>query len=142
MIMGILWLIVTILAGILEALTTGMVSIWFAFGGFAALVASNLNCPAFYQYIIFVAVSLLTMILVKPFVKKRLHMQATNVDSLVGLECVVTEEINNLFNKGEVIIKGQRWSARNVEDRIIIKDSRVLVDRIEGVKLIVKEIQY
>ena len=142
MVMVILWLIVTIASGILEALTVGLVSIWFAFGGFAALIASNLHCPVFYQYLIFIAVSLLTMVLIRPFAKKKLKviMQATNVDSLVGIECIVTEDINNLSNKGEVQIKGQRWSAQNIEDRTIAKNSRVVVERIEGVKLIVKEI--
>ncbi len=140
--MILLWLIVTIAAGVLESLTVGMVSIWFAFGGFAALIASNLNCPVFYQYVIFIVVSLLTMILIKPFARKNLNviMHATNVDSLVGMECVVTEDINNVLNKGEVQIKGQKWSARNIEDRMVAKDTIVVVERIEGVKLIIKEI--
>lgn len=140
--MVILWLIVTILSGILEAITAGLVSIWFAFGGFAALVACRLNCPTFFQYIIFIVVSLLTMIFIKPFAQKNLHvkMQATNADSLVGLECIVTEEINNLSNKGEVQIKGQKWSARNIKDEIIAENAKVVVERIEGVKLLVKEI--
>jgi len=140
--MILLWLIVTIAAGVLESLTVGMVSIWFAFGGFAALIASNLNCPVFYQYVIFIVVSLLTMILIKPFARKNLKviMHATNVDSLVGMECVVTEDINNVLNKGEVQIKGQKWSARNIEDRMVAKDTIVVVERIEGVKLIIKEI--
>ena len=59
---------------------------------------------------------------------------------MLRMECVVTEDINNVLNKGEVQIKGQKWSARNIEDRMVAKDTIVVVERIEGVKLIIKEI--
>ena len=72
--MILLWLIVTIAAGVLESLTVGMVSIWFAFGGFAALIASNLNCPVFYQYVIFIVVSFLPTTFTKPFARKNLQV--------------------------------------------------------------------
>ena len=64
----------------------------------------------------------------------------TNAESLVGKTAVVTEPINNLAGTGQVQVQGQYWTARAVSDQVqITKDARVVIEKISGVKLIVKE---
>lgn len=139
--MSIIWLIVTVLAGIFEAITVGLVSIWFAFGGFAALIADRLNVPVSYQLIIFIVVSALTMLIIKPIAEKNIKAghQATNADSLVGKEGIVTEEIDNISNKGEIKIGGLKWSAKSLNSEVIPIKAIVEVKDIVGVKLIVEK---
>ena len=64
---------------------------------------------------------------------------ATNADSLIGEQAVVTQTINNLMSRGEVFINGMAWTARSGrEDEVIEKDTVVRILRIDGVKLIVE----
>jgi membrane protein implicated in regulation of membrane protease activity len=63
---------------------------------------------------------------------------ATNADSLIGQEAVVTQKIDNLHSTGAVKINGQEWTARSVvQEHVIDVDEVVMVRAIEGVKLIV-----
>ena len=80
------------------------------------------------------------LVLTRPIAVKMLRKGtvATNADSLIGQEAVVTEKIDNLRSTGTVQINGQEWTARSVNpEHIIEKDEVVMVRSIEGVKLIV-----
>ena len=73
----------------------------------------------------------------KQFNTKR---EKTNAESLIGECAVVTEEVDTLKAKGKVVIKGMEWSAKTDEpDGKIAKDTIVVVDGIQGVKLIVRD---
>ena len=64
----------------------------------------------------------------------------TNAQSLIGETAVVTEEIDNLANSGQVQVRGQYWMARTEQENTrILKNTRVKIQSISGVKLIVKE---
>ena len=64
----------------------------------------------------------------------------TNAESLIGKEAVVTQTIENLKNQGQVIVGGIEWTARTGDNETVIeKDTVVEIERIEGVKLIVKK---
>ena len=61
------------------------------------------------------------------------------VDAIVGKVCIVTEEIRNIDEVGEVKLGGLHWSARAEDpDRVIAVGEQVTVLQIQGVKLIVK----
>ncbi|MBR3738003.1 MAG: NfeD family protein, partial [Eubacterium sp.] len=64
--------------------------------------------------------------------------QKTNADRCIGEDAVVCEEINNLEAKGQVKVDGKIWSARSSDGSIIPTDTIVTVEKIDGVKLIVK----
>ena len=64
--------------------------------------------------------------------------QHTNADRILGQECVVTEQIDNLAGTGEITVGGKRWTARSADQSVIPKEACVVVERIEGVKAIVK----
>ena len=93
------------------------------------------------QVVLFLAVSIILLLFTRPVVMKYLNRNktATNADSLIGEQAVVTQTINNLMSRGEVFINGMAWTARSGrEDEVIEKDTVVRILRIDGVKLIVE----
>lgn len=137
--MSLFWLIAMILFGLAEAVTVGLTSIWFAAGALAALLAAALNAPVLAQIVVFLAVSLVTLLLVRPLAQRFINDRhvATNADRVIGQEGVVTEAIDNLAARGQVNVSGALWTARSQGDIPIPKDTVVRVLRIEGVKLYV-----
>ena len=136
--MAVIWLALAVIFLIIEAITVGLATIWFAAGAFAAFVLSLLNVPVLAQVVIFRAVSCCLLVFTrKIFVEKlRTGSESTNVDALIGETGIVTEEIRPL-TVGQVKINGQVWSALGKDDETIEKDRLVKVIAIEGVKLIV-----
>ena len=136
--MAVIWLALAVIFLIIEAITVGLATIWFAAGAFAAFVLSLLNVPVLAQVVIFLAVSCCLLVFTrKIFVEKlRTGSESTNVDALIGETGIVTEEIRPL-TVGQVKINGQVWSVLGKDDETIEKDRLVKVIAIEGVKLIV-----
>lgn len=133
------WLALLILFGAGEAITVGLTSIWFAAGSLAALIVSLAGGPVWLQIVLFLVVTLLCLLAVRPIAHKFLKpsYQPTNADRVIGAEAVVTEEIDNLKGQGAVSVSGVVWTARSTTDQFIPAGTVVRVDRIEGVKLIV-----
>ena len=137
----ILWLIVLIAAIFIEAATMGLTSIWFSGGALAAICIEKLNGGIYLQVIVFLVVSLVMMYFTRPvaiqyFNKER---QKTNLDSIIGKQAVVTRTIHNLKGIGKVIVSGQEWSAKSLdEDQIFEEGEIVKIVKIKGVKLIVE----
>lgn len=136
----VLWLVLLVVFLVAEAVSVQLVSAWFALGAFGALIASLCNVGFVWQVCIFVAVSVVCLVVTRPLVKKftKSKIQRTNVDRCIGTQAVVTEEINNLLEKGQVKVDGKVWTARSADNTQISVDSVVMVEKIEGVKLIVK----
>lgn len=136
-----IWLALLILFGVGEAATVGLTSVWFAAGSLVALAAAMLGAKLWLQVVLFLTVSLVSLIAARPLVRKYLdpNHQPTNADRVIGKEAVVTEEINNLLARGAVSVSGLTWTARSTHDTVIPAGTVVRVDRIEGVKLFVCE---
>ena len=135
------WVVLMIGFLIVEGIAPGLVSIWFALGALAALISSLLGAQLWLQFVWFVVVSVLALVATRPLAKKYVNSrtQATNADMLIGQECIVTETIDKLHGTGAVSVAGKVWTARADDpDRIIAKGSVAVIERIEGVKLIVK----
>lgn len=139
---SIFWLIMVILLAVAEILTINLVTIWFALGALSALILSLFNIGFMWQMWCFIIISVATLALTKPLVKKKLDSKktSTNADMLIGKVGIVTEIISSDKFAGEVKVNGQVWSAVGEEGETIEKGSKVKVIRIEGVKLVVKEI--
>lgn len=137
--MYIIWAAAILVLGILEGITVQLVSIWFVFGAVAALIASICGANITLQVIIFIAVSVVALLVTRPLVKKKItaKKQATNADRCIGLDGVVCEKIDNLKPSGLVKVDGKVWTARSADGSIIEPESIVKVEKIEGVKLIV-----
>ncbi|MEA4920724.1 MAG: NfeD family protein [Clostridiaceae bacterium] len=137
-----LWLIAVIFLVVLEAATLGLTCIWFALGALVGLLASLLGMSFFAQIVIFVVVSGLCLIMLKPFATKHLftNRTATNADRVIGATGIVVEAINNEEAKGLVKVGGQIWTARSIDSKVSIPEGvHVLIRKIDGVKLLVEE---
>lgn len=135
-----IWIVAIVVFLIAEALTTGLVTIWFAVGALAALVAAIFGAPVWLQVIWFFVISIAAFCVTRPLAKKYVNnkTQPTNADMLIGHACLVTEAIENVEGKGAVSVGGKIWSARAADDSDIPAGVRTTVLRIEGVKLIVE----
>ncbi len=138
--MLIFWIVLLVVLIIIEAVTAQLVTIWFAAGAAAALVAELCGLEQWLQWVIFIAVSAVALVATRPLVKKITNktVQPTNADRCIGQTAVVTEDIVNIDARGRVNVNGITWTARSSDGSVIKKDERVTVEKIEGVKLIVR----
>lgn len=135
------WVAALVVFLIVEAVTAGLVSIWFVFGSLVALICAALGAAVWLQIFWFVIVSVATLVLTRPLVKWYVDSRsvATNADRSIGRAAVVTERIDNLAATGAVKLDGVVWTARSTDDAVAIETGeRVTVRAIEGVKLIVE----
>lgn len=134
------WLIIFVVLVVIELLTVGLVSIWFAAGALVTFIISYFTNNIFIQIPIFIAVSIISLIATRPIIKKHFtsNIVKTNVNKLIGETAIVLEDLSKT-NMGKVKVDGQIWSAINNEKGKILKDSEVEILSIEGVKLIVRK---
>ena len=137
-----IWLIVMAVMIVVEFSAPGLlVTIWFAAGALAAYISALLGAGTAVQVMIFVLISVVLLLLTRPLAKKFINDRAakTNKDTIPGRTAIVTEEINNLAASGQVTIDGLPWTARAAaEGDVIPVGEEVVVEKIEGVKCIVK----
>ena len=138
-----MWLILMIVMIVVEGAAPGLVSIWFAFGALAALIASAMHAPIWFQVTLFIVISVAALLVTRPLALKYVNgrAQATNADMIIGKECLVRERIDNLSETGAVSAGGKVWTARSADETVVIPvGSKAIVEKIEGVKAIVKRI--
>lgn len=139
--MLIVWAIAIIAFGVFEGMTAQLVSIWFVIGSIAALIATICHASLPVQIVVFIAVTILALVITRPLVKKYIHpkKERTNADRVIGQVGVVTEEIDNIKATGQVKVDGKVWSARSLDGSIIPENEQITVKEISGVKLIVSK---
>lgn len=132
------WFIAFLVFVFIELITVTLVTIWFAIGAIAAVITTFFTDSVVIQSIVFVVVSVLSLIITKPLVKKfkKFDITPTNSDRVIGKVGDVTKKISP--NKyGEVKVFESIWTAKSDEE--IKVGEKVKVLSIEGVKLIVKK---
>lgn len=137
-----IWLVLFIYFVVTEIASLGLTSIWFAVGAFITMFVSSLGAGIWIQLIVFSVVSAVLLIVTRPIALKHINkkMVKTNVDSYEGHVGIVTETIDNLKGTGTVFLNGLDWTARSVsDDTTIEKDTKVVVKKVEGVKVIVEK---
>ena len=139
--MTIVWTAAIILFGVVEAATAGLVSIWFVAGALVALIAAFVDASLVVQIILFLVVSATALALTRPMLRKITNANAvpTNADRVLGETAKVTETIDNENSVGAVYVDGKTWSARSTDGSVIPAGSRVYIESMQGVKLLVKK---
>lgn len=135
-----IWLIVFVVLVIIEIITMGLTTIWFAGGALVATLAAAVYAPLWVQIVLFLVVSALLLFFTRPVAVKYFNKDRvrTNVESLIGQQAIVISEINNLQGIGQVTVNGQEWSARSTDEEAAIPvGCVVIIERVSGVKLIV-----
>ena len=137
---AICWIGAMVALTVIELCTFNMVTVWFVAGAAVAFVASVLGVSVSAQLWIFVIVSVIALVVTKPLVSKKLKITriSTNADRIIGMRAIVTEDISPDKFAGKVKAGGQEWSAVSADGEIKQYGSSVTVEKIEGVKLVVK----
>lgn len=138
---AVMWLILLGVLLVVEIITLGLTTIWFAGGALAAFLAALAGGPLWLQIILFFAVSILLLIFTRPIAIKYMNknVSKTNVSSLPGEKAVVIKTIDNLRGTGQAVVNGLEWSAKSKDETIIDEGKVVRIVAVEGVKLIVEE---
>ena len=136
----IMWVILLIAFAVMEGVTAGLVSIWFCFGAFGGLVACAMGASIQLQIAIFATISLICMVLVRPFAKKYFvkTSEKTNADRILDADAIVIETVDNINASGQIKVFGEYWTARSENNTAIPEGTLVRVLRIEGVKAIIQ----
>ena len=140
--MTVVWLAVLVALVVIELLTMGLTTIWFAGGALIATIASLFGVPLALQVILFLVASALLLYFTRPLAVKYFNRDRvrTNAESLVGRQAIVISEIDNLQGIGQVNVGGMEWSARTRVDGVRLPVGTVTtILAINGVKLIVEE---
>ena len=138
----IIWAIAIILDVIIEISTEGLTSIWFALAALISLILAVLQVSPIIQLIVFVAASILFILLSRPIVKKFMNKEIvrTNADKIVQMVGVVTKPI--LPNEiGEVKVNSELWRAISFDSEVINEGDKVIINSFSGNKLLVSKIE-
>ena len=131
-----IWLGIVICLALIEIITINLTTIWFVASGLLALVLSIFIDNYIIQFSVFVIGGVLLLIFTRSYLTTKFNNSVkTNLDRVIGMKGIVTEEINN--NPGEVKVDGKRWMA--ISNKKIEKNKEVKIIKIDGVKLIVEE---
>ena len=138
---AIIWFGAMLLFLMLESSTVSLVSIWFAAGSLCAMITNFCGGALWLQVVIFLAVSIVLLASLRPMIRKFFtpKLVKTNADALIGATGRVTQDIDNDLSQGQVKLSGMEWSARSTQGDKIPTDTRIRVDRIEGVKVFVSK---
>ncbi len=135
------WLIALIIFVIIELISLGLTTIWFAGGSLVAYILNVAGCSEVVQIVAFFAVSILLLVFTRPFAQKYINTNSTrtNASALVGKTARVTREIDNVQSTGKAVVDGEEWMARAEADDIRIPEGTLVeILEIKGAKIIVK----
>ena len=140
--MPLVWLALIVLFVVIEALTYGLATIWFAGGALAAAIGAFAGMELQPQLWLFFGVSLFLLLVTRPLAVR--YMKKTtpksSVNSVIGRTAIVTEKIDNLSQKGKVKIYDVDWLACSKDnDDVIEEGSVVVVKEVHGVRLTVEK---
>lgn len=137
-----IWLAVIVVAIVIEIITIDLVSIWFVVGSIVALLAYLLNANIIIQISLFIIVTLLCAIIIRPITKKymRGNIEKTNFDRVIGKHGLVTRTIT-ADNKGEVKVMSTLWLATSIDNNTINQGDYCEILAVEGAHLVVRKLE-
>lgn len=136
--MAIYWFIACLFLIFIEISTINLVSIWFAIGAFFSMVLAIFIDNLLLQLLVFITVSIIALLITKPVVNKfkKNDVVPTNVDRVIGKRAEVIKKITP-DECGEVKVLGAIWTATS--DTVLNVSDKVIVKKIDGVKLVVEK---
>ncbi len=138
-----LWLILSGIFLIIEIINLGFFMFWFSLGALIAMVVSLFIDNTIIQVIVFLISSTVLLFVTKPLANKILPKESlikTNSFAMEGKVGKVTVSIEPIEAKGQVKVNGETWSAKSYNNEFIPKDTEIIVEKIDGVKLIVRPV--
>ena len=138
-----LWLGIVLLAVILEAITDKKTFFWFIPAAFISAAIDFITDSIVAQLIVFVAVSLVGIFVLRRFIPVILAnaKKSYDIDTIVGERCTVIDKIDTFAGRGHARVKGQVYAARGLyDDDVFEVGETLLIVAIEGVKLVCKKV--
>lgn len=139
----VIWIIAACALGAGEIATTSFFLAPFGVGALAAAIVAATGGGAAVAWAVFILVSVLLLLFVRPIARAHLKMPAqlrTGTAALVGRRAMVVERIANDEAVGSVRIDGEVWTARAYDDDEVIEAGRpVTVVEIRGATALVAE---
>lgn len=133
-----IWLGITVVLVVIEILTSGLTTIWFAASSFLMIFCALLKLPLWLQLILFTVISLLLLIFTRPILRKKIAVKKTpmNADALIGKKAVVVKPISEL-EKGTIKINGLEWTAATNDNSPLQVGDICIITKIQGATAIV-----
>jgi membrane protein implicated in regulation of membrane protease activity len=138
-----IWMILAAVFIVGEIFTAGFFLLPFGVGAAIAGLVALLGGGTPWQLGVFIVSSLVLFLVSRRFAERVSKEQPPGIgaDRLIGKECVVLEEINNLDNTGRVRLGKEEWRAESESGDKIAQDTRVAVVSISGTQLVVKPLE-
>lgn len=136
------WLVAMIILILIEIVTVGLTTIWFAVGALVATIVAMLGGGLILQLTLFLLVSFGMLLFTRPWAMKYINKKRikTNYEGIIGKVVRITQDVDNIAEKGCAVVNGQEWTVRAADERIRIQaGSLAKVVEIKGVKLIVEK---
>ena len=138
----IIWTALIILFIVVEIISVGLTSIWFAGGALVALLVCAAGLGTAWQFAAFVVVSVILILFTRPWALKYMKpkLVKTNYEAAVGKNVCLTETVDNIKGTGPAVLTGQEWTARAYEDGKVFEAGTIVkVKEIRGVTLYIEE---
>ncbi len=137
---SLIWILLIIAFIVIESATVSLISIWFAGGALAALLALLLGADVTIQILVFLLVSVLCIVLLRGFALTSVKSKKskTNIDRIIGQEIILKEGISEELGAGLAVINDVEWKVKSENGELIPAGEKVKVVDVEGVKLVVK----
>lgn len=139
----IIWLALVLVFVIIEMISLGLTSVWFAAGALVSGISAMFGAPIWLQWVLFIVSSSILLACTRKLAVKHLnnHLEKTNAEGLPGKQSIVIETIDNAVPSGKIRIGDVEWTARAVkEGEVIPKNQRVVIREISGVKCMVEPV--
>lgn len=135
----ILWVIIGLVALVVDIITSSLLFVWFTMGAIGAIIARILNYSFIVQFIVFVVVSLLLMFICYPIVKREIKKEIKPIPlrekTYIGKEITVDEE---MVKNNALKIDGVYWNIKE-QEYTLKQGDRVKVVAMEGNRLVIKK---
>ena len=133
------WLGVAAVMGVVEIVSLSLITMWFVVGALIAFAANLLGADPLVQIVVFLVVSVLCLVVLRPVFVKYRDRGKKEEPTVVGCIAVVREAIDNDRLVGRVETPDHMtWAARSADGRPIAAGENVVVVGRESVKLIVE----
>ena len=136
------WIAVLAVMIIWEIISLGLTSIWFCGGAIVAAIAGYYGLNVYIQIVLFIAVSTILLLAIRPIAKKKLLTTAapTNIDRNIGKKVKVLETVDSSAGTGLIKIGDVEWRAVSENGKTIAKDSFAEIVNIEGTRVYLREV--
>lgn len=139
-----IWLITSGIFFLGEIFTISFLLFWPGVGAFLAFLTS-LIVPEnlLVQIVVFVASTILMIIFTKPLINKLFKNKdntSMNNSAVLGKKGIVIKKMDKDNPVGQVKVNGELWSAiKSDKDKAINVGESVIIEKIDGVKLLVRK---